>query len=303
MTKQQLEARVLEIVDRVVASGPVEDSFVELKAEWDQDHHRAARQIAGHANAARGAELNWVFGVNEKAGTVPGATLIDLENWWPQVQSRFEGLPPDLTTSLNVTTPHGVVAVLEIQTDRAPYLVKNPHGGQITQEVPWREGTSIRTARRQDLLRLLVHQSRKPDVDFLSGSVQHGVREPVPWLVVRMDYYFVVEPGAVFILPDHRIETSAIVHGTSTPSELGFIVPSDSTASRYVRIEAHQAIFTGPGPISIQVSFPCPGGTRGVSVEIMVVLHPLRDHEPIRLHARVQHLVQTGGFEVVPLSS
>jgi hypothetical protein len=55
MRRAELEAWVLEVLERVEQGKPVEDSRVELKREWP-DPERAARRIAGHANAARGEQ-------------------------------------------------------------------------------------------------------------------------------------------------------------------------------------------------------------------------------------------------------
>ena len=51
---QEIEYRVRRIVEAVERGEPIEDDLVELKSEWLRDHHKAARRIAGHANAARG---------------------------------------------------------------------------------------------------------------------------------------------------------------------------------------------------------------------------------------------------------
>jgi len=54
MKKQQIEAWALRVVDQVNRQQAHEDSLVELKTEWPADIHKAARQIAGHANSAHG---------------------------------------------------------------------------------------------------------------------------------------------------------------------------------------------------------------------------------------------------------
>jgi predicted DNA-binding transcriptional regulator AlpA len=50
----ELEAKVLRLAERIEAKQPIEDSLVEVKAEWI-DPLRAARRLAGHCNAARGS--------------------------------------------------------------------------------------------------------------------------------------------------------------------------------------------------------------------------------------------------------
>ena len=70
MKKQDIEFKVLDIIDRLEKGQPIEDDTVELKAEWPKDHFRAARRIAAHANSARGEPLLWLIGIDEKAGVV-----------------------------------------------------------------------------------------------------------------------------------------------------------------------------------------------------------------------------------------
>jgi hypothetical protein len=58
---------------------------------------------------------------------------------------------------------------------RPPYVVKNPKfghagGGNVAWEVPWREGTAVRSATGAELLRLLLPTISVPDIEILGGS-------------------------------------------------------------------------------------------------------------------------------------
>ena len=67
MDRHELEVFVGNILHAVERGHQVEDDArVELKREWPTDRSRAARRIAGHANAAEGREIIWVIGVDEK---------------------------------------------------------------------------------------------------------------------------------------------------------------------------------------------------------------------------------------------
>lgn len=158
MKNSQIERWALEIIDRVEAHQPIEDSRVELKAKWPDDPAKAARRIAGHANAARGEHILWLIGVDEENGVL-GVDYREMTDWFAGVSKQFDGLAPRCY-DLNVPTGKGrTVVALLFETDRAPFVVVNPAFGNtkgegVRFEVPWREGTQVRTATRSDLIRL-----------------------------------------------------------------------------------------------------------------------------------------------------
>lgn len=111
------------------------------------------------------------MGVDEGAGTVPGVLKEELANWWPRVQAQFQtpAHAARLTTDLAVHVDGVTVLALLFDTERPPYLVRNPAygqrgGGPVALEVPWREGTSVRTATHEDLVRILSPLQRLPKV-------------------------------------------------------------------------------------------------------------------------------------------
>jgi len=167
MRTSEIERWALNVIRQVERQQPVEDSRVELKSAWPTDHSKAARRIAGHANAARGEHILWLIGVDETVGVV-GADYVEFSNWIRQVESNFDQLSPR-AHSLDVPTNSGqTVVALVFETSRAPFVVKNPAYGSrpndpISLEVPWRDGTSTRSATRADLLLVLS------DVSSLGG--------------------------------------------------------------------------------------------------------------------------------------
>lgn len=170
MRKPELELRVLDILERVAKGHPIEDDTVELKAEWPQHHLKAARRIAAHANAARGEPILWLIGVDEKQGVV-GADAEELSRWYYQVRGWFdEQMAPDLI-SLAVPYQGVTVVALLFETERAPFVIRTSALGPITHEVPWREANSTRSARRSDLLKLLVPIQKTPKIDILDGEL------------------------------------------------------------------------------------------------------------------------------------
>jgi hypothetical protein len=83
MKSERLEAWVLSVVDQVIAGRRVEDSRLELKADWP-DPKVAARRIAGHANAAGSDSILWILGLSEEVG-ISRLSSVDVADWMPAV--------------------------------------------------------------------------------------------------------------------------------------------------------------------------------------------------------------------------
>jgi hypothetical protein len=170
----QVEAFVLEAIERVLAGHPIEDATIECKTTWPAPHD-AARRIAGHANAARGRQIVWIIGVNEKSRSVAGASPVELATWWAQVRSQFdEGWAPELTGNYAIPLSGRTIIALVFATGRAPFIVRNPRFGRtdaIQFEVPWREATGIRSASRAQLLRILSPLQDLPEIDVLGARL------------------------------------------------------------------------------------------------------------------------------------
>lgn len=173
-TNAQVEAWVLQVIEVVTSGGKNEDGLVELKGGWPSPE-KSARRLAGHANAARGESILWIIGLDEKTHRVCPLGGCDLADWWAQVSSYFDGPIPSLR-DLVVSTPGGSVHALLLDTERSPYVVKNAafgkrEAGSVEREVPWREGTALRSATHQDLVRLLVPLLQLPEIRVLCASV------------------------------------------------------------------------------------------------------------------------------------
>jgi hypothetical protein len=87
MKATEIDAWALRVIDQVVSGKPNEDSRVELKADWPIDYSKAARRIAGHANAARGDPILWLIGVDQATG-VKKCTPMDPATWFAGVTVR-----------------------------------------------------------------------------------------------------------------------------------------------------------------------------------------------------------------------
>jgi hypothetical protein len=220
-TRLQLEARVLAIFDAVKSGMRVEDGSVELKSDWP-DPEWAARRLAAHANSARGEDILWILGLDESLG-VRWLSPVDLADWWPQVRSYFDDVAPTLS-DLVVHTEDGALQALVFDTSLSPFVVKNSAygrtgGGSVEREVPWRDGTAVRSARRADLIRMLAPVARLPEIEVLTASASGRSRSPEEQrgqsyneitAAEYLSWYFDVEMyvtpaiGGLAVLPVHR---------------------------------------------------------------------------------------------------
>ncbi len=177
MTRQQLEAAVLAAVDQLRMHHQQEDDRIEFKREWPGPEK--ARQLAGAANRASGSYLIYVIGVDERSGDVVPALGVDPADWWAQMEARFGQVAPELLMHLTVYLGDGsAVTALLFSTERAPYLVKTA-GGSPELEIPIRDGTRTRSARRDEVLRLLVPAVSFPPAVLLGASLRGEHRLPL----------------------------------------------------------------------------------------------------------------------------
>lgn len=240
MKKQEIEFKVLDIIERLEKGQPIEDDMIELKAEWPRDHFRAARRIAAHANAARGEPIMWLIGIDEKKGVV-GADFEELSIWFAKVRSRFDQLLAPNLISLSVPYDGKTVVALVFETERSPFVIRIPDSsGIITHEVPWREANSTRSARRSDLIKLLYPTQKKPGLEIIDGKIElqraiAGVAQNAAYQwTLSMKIYVVTFSSATLVIPFHRCEI--LFRPQGRPDEKKFenirIAPPTSYSSR-----------------------------------------------------------------------
>jgi hypothetical protein len=248
----EIETWALRIVDQLAQGQPIEDTRVELKTTWPKPQD-AARRIAAHANAARGERILWLIGVDEKTGVI-GASEKELASWWAAVSACFDEISPRLQ-DVNVPTDGKVIVALAMETDRAPYVVKNPAGGSIGYEVPWREGTSTRTARRGDLVRMLEPQIHMPSIDVLNVFARvAGDSAGAAWSVLTK-VFVAPRAGQELVFPFHRARLE-FSNGTCEVSDWTVSIEAQ-TSSRFglgshtVFASESEAVFRAPGTATI----------------------------------------------------
>jgi|SRR5919199_420325 hypothetical protein len=287
-----IEAWVLKVIEQVNYGQPNEDSRVELKADWPSDMYKAARRIAGHANAAHGEPILWIIGVDQQKGVI-GVGQTELANWYPKIQSQFDGGMAPSMTELNIPVSGKTVVALVFETDRAPFVVKSPNGsGPIHREVPWREGTSIRSANRADLIKLLSPIQRLPEIEILGCGLSIQPSERVvsrygrsskytgSWILeLKVNLYIIPKCEHRIVIPFHRceawIEVSDII--PRTYFNLGPPKPKGYTSYTYtpspsIQLSNSEAIIAGPGKFTLvgldTVSERPPDSTNTVQINL-----------------------------------
>lgn len=156
-----------------------------------------------------------------------------------------------------------LIALL-FETNRAPFLVKNnnPQCGQIEVEVPWRELTKTRTARRSDLIRLLEPLIHSPNIEIFTAEftiypVTTNGKDRVYQYHVKIATYITPRSRDSIFIPCHRCNLSLLlgdvtisdwqtVRLTPPPGAIGML------GSHTIRATDTEAIIDGLGQLQVE---------------------------------------------------
>jgi hypothetical protein len=297
MKSFQIESWALRVIDAVQANRPNEDFLVELKREWIEEKE-AARRIAGHANAARGENILWLIGVDEKgAEKIIGAELQELSNWYARVESCFDEIAPRMIP-LNIPIDRKTIVALLFETERAPFVVKSPDGvGKIQREVPWRENTGLRSARRSDLIRILSPLEKLPNLEIIDLGIKIGAKktylgqsydvgdEYPKELVVNASMYIVGRQGEKVIFPVHRCRVFCQLSGyDSVEASKIFLNTNQMVTASNIERSDDEIIIHEAGKINLQAISgiqELPYNTGECSVNISIHLHAVNTERPV----------------------
>ncbi len=309
MRSNDIENWTLNIIERVLSKQPVEDSRVELKSEWPSDPYKAARQLAGHANAARGEPILWLIGIDEKKAEITGADYNEISNWKQSIESCFSELVPNLT-NINIPYDSKTVVALLWETDRRPYLVKNPQGGQIGLEVPWREAGSTRTATRTQLLKLLYPLSKIPSFEIIKGylKISTGERSNSGQILcnggLSLDVYIIPGSTERVVIPYHKCEAKFKFLSSELVINLGNILFHSSygympsvLGTKYsdaIICTGTEAVINGSGMANIAINNPTISSEKRNlilgEIELMIKILPVGVDIPISIGAKLQQI-------------
>lgn len=304
------EAWALGLIERVKAGKKVEDSRVELKRDWP-DPQKGARRIAAHANASFGSDVLWIIGLDEVLGIV-GVESPDLNNWWPSVRSHFDGVVPSLTDIILDVGGKSLVCLL-IETARPPYVVKNPvygspGGGAVELEVPWREGTSVRSAKRNDLVRMLVPTIAQPAIEVLQGDGRLSVnyenfsRTQVVGVQLHFNLTVYLYPRGVgdVVIPFHKCQC-ILSDATGANSFDDFILSihqpfshptlSNTPNSAMIKLTTSELIAHGPGKCLVGIDTLLQEEPQWLSddnLSLRVILYVIDSELPVEVHVSLK---------------
>lgn len=265
----ELETRVLTAVERVRNGEKIENDLIECKRAWPSDNK--ARQLAGSLNRAAGDPVIYVIGIDEKDGSIHDTSDTDILDWWNQIVGQFDQVPAEMIRHIDVpiSATESVVGIA-FSSDRAPYLVKTG-SARPSLEIPMREGTGTRTARRDELMRMLAPALRVPTVTILESSfsaIHHPAIVPDEnsgKSYQREESVGVLGTAEVFVEHDGRELVTLPTHSMSGDMEIGDhsfmlnVTPhwyqSDKEAARkeYILRRREAVIISGPGVVPLRV--------------------------------------------------
>lgn len=260
MRRPEVEAWVHRVLDALVDDRSVEDLLVELKSDWPTDFGKAARRVAGHANSAAAQPILWVIGADEKAKAIRGASALDTAKWYAQLKAEFaDGWAPAMQL-YNIPRDGTVVAAVIFETDGVPFVVKGPQGRD---EIPWRDSTGTRSARRSEMFSMLAEQARLPDFQILFAEVtcHPTARDTWSW-EGGMDLYIAPRDHRVVTFPMHQMEAWSQEPGGSDRVDFQRMFFRDSVTRRSdsgdfkpvhpIAVDSIQVTVAGPGLIVMQ---------------------------------------------------
>jgi hypothetical protein len=260
----QLETIALRAIASVERGTPIEDDFVECKRDWPMQNK--SRQLAGSLNRAAGDPVIYLIGVDEGTGTFPPITALEVSDWWAQLISEFDQVTPELVR--HMTVPFGEqgqsIVALAIASDRAPYLVKTGTA-KPSLEVPIREGSGTRTAKRDELLRMLIPTITVPNATVLTCSIGLSYNSPYSYGSTNVPQHYnlsgsvraFVEPvfGQIATLPVHSMQAKVTIGQFTVEPTVVAVVPNRNTnVGSAVETLADGITVTRPGAVALSIS-------------------------------------------------
>ena len=191
-------------------------------------------------------------------------------------------------------------------------------------EVPWRDGTAIRSARREDLVRLLVPLQRLPSIELLDGSAtvdrHDGINpgyggqpseiersEHLRW-GIRLTLYLTPHTSELLTLPFHRATMTFQIGSTEPPIDANVTLnppyqytsgPKGKLDSHTIRATSAEAIIEGPGRMYAECEYkePLRCLPAGHGLAARLTLRPADQDASVEMLAEMREVVENGDFK------
>jgi len=150
--------------------------------------------------------------------------------------------------------------VIYLECEDAPYVVKNAAYGRdpekVALEVPWREGTAVRSARHSDLIRVLVPRLRVPEVEAINPTCRARFGSNPPGVVELTSLLYLVPTSRdLLVIPYHRCKASIRLDERDPKTE-GIAVRFEAigvNGSPWLSASNTELSLTGPGSAYLHV--------------------------------------------------
>ena len=288
MTSDELEARAASAIRSAEAGGRNEDTLVELKSEWPDRDDDFARRLAAHANSVAGHDFVWLIGLRDGVGVRDVATR-DPADWWPQIESHFDGPAPELQVFRNLALPTGTVVALGFAALKAPYVIKRSDD-KFSREVPWRRQTMTRSATRDELVRLLDRVVLLPEARPVRGNLTWVVADQIDLsLVWDVRFLLRVTPRGShpLVIPYSGIRVAIKSPGTGESLELTAEIDRPDDPTPTLTHGTGELTFLASNTISIGTfNSRTPLLNRPERLEIELALQPAGTEETLHVVTR-----------------
>lgn len=214
-----------------------------------------------------------------------------MEHWTKAINKHFNGEAPALVTHASIHIEDKTVVALYFETLRAiPFVIKNPAGGYPEFEVPWRSGTRLRAAKREELLQILLPVVKAPQIQILNAELNLGVKleqfslsyanQPKRTHIwtVRIDLYITPQMNGRIFIPHKNCEVQFNIEYYAEVSRLP-VKFKPIGQSLTIKCSETELIIDGPGSVCLesQVAIPdqlvnqktCPEGQAELLIKIL----------------------------------
>lgn len=123
--------------------------------------------------------------------------------------------------------------------------------------MPWREGTEVRSARREDVIRLVAPLKAVPIVELQEGHIRvspaDGYDEGT--FYASFTIYIVPPDEAQIVAPDHKFSATFCINGDPIPYVVKYVQFHPSGNSTTLHASHSELVINGPGRCTVDLSF------------------------------------------------